>query len=780
MEQEKSLIIISDIEKQALIQRSWEEKKGRLVGSYSPYALFVPLDNPLPNLARVTLGMLEALAQDSRVSEYWAKTWGKVVVCVGPKSRQNIFMGEVDDDRNRAFVPVTTNLKIIPESLVDNLPDGVAGKIILNNTPTTPEAIVISFVHMMDELIWDLYQGKLKMARLSASPKLYQQSLAEVRSKGFSLYFAGEEAILTETKDNPNVSIRLYGSGVNKDVQQVIGAVIISDGQSLSEGNYGKKLADTISQTGPKEPEKDELREEIEAGICKPTVITSVTLGKELHAGHMLLLATADLVKLGFDVDDPLVLINNNTGPRAAGALVRQSRQLGVSMEQAALSLSKECLPADNIAFAYRTRVEDETVIRQALELLDEGYYDIFAPMARRIRRRLKEAGFKVDVISETAGISQREMLLKRLNPTWYGSGFSFLDLGKSMKIVQKSGSLTATGKAAASLLEISKPFEQSNQSPFLIFVDSAPDATDAVAVYSATAKSGRAVQLAGAGIGFKGEIASGSKGEALTLTDLLDEFSENSSGGSLLDALRQLILTRPVLVPYVKFPNLANAFYDYRDNKSLVSDLIRCQEESRIFRNTTIDLMDGLRGKIGNQSKTTDTKVEGYLKYLPKKMLQASDKEVLASMRKVRVLGMSGEYKKLEYALGRFVPKDKVKKILIPSLVNGVTLASDIAEMARANGANLPPVLFGNDFEVRSEIIDAVLKQGYAGDQAVNRVIEYMDGPKGLAVRDNYYLKIIKGILGVEHMIEFLSAGDFVMLERLLLTSLKRLGYEE
>lgn len=780
MEQEKPLTIISDIEKQALIQRSWEEKKGRLVGSHSPYALFVPLDNPLPNLAMVTLDMLEALDKNPRVSEYWAKTWGKVVVCVGPKSRHNIFIGEVEDDRNRAFVPVTTNLKIIPESLADNLPEGAAGKIILNNTPTTPEAIVISFVHMLDELIWDLYQGKLKMAGLSASPKLYQESLAEVRSKGFSLYFAGAEEILAEAKDNPNVSIRLYGSGVNKDVQRVIGAVIISDGQSLSEGSYSNKLADIISQTEPEEPEEDELREEIEAGICKPTVITSVTLGKELHAGHMLLLATADLVRLGLNVDEPLVLLNNNTGPRAAGALVSISRQLDISVEQAALSLSKDCLPADNIAFAYRTRVDDKTVISQVLKLLDEGRYDIFAPMVRRIKRRLEEAGFNVNVISETAGILQREVLLNRLNPTWYGSGFSFLDLGKSLKIVQKSGSLTATGKAAASLLEISKPFEQSNQSPFLIFVDSAPDATDAVAVYSATARSGRAVQLAGAGIGFRGEIASGSKGEALTLTDLLDEFSENSPGGSLLDALRQLILARPVLVPYVKSPNLANAFYDYRDNKSLVSDLIRCQEESRIFRNATINLMDGLRRKIGNQSKTTDTKAEGYLKYLPKKMLQASAKEVLVSMSKVRVLGMSGEYRKLEYGLGRFMPKDKVIKILIPSLVNGITLASDITEVARANGANLPPVLFGNDFEVRSEIIDAILKQGYAGDQAVNRVIDYMDGPKGLAVRDNYYLKIIKAISGVESMIESLSAGDFVMLESLLLTSLKRLGYEQ
>lgn len=767
-------------EKQALIQRFWEEKKGRLVGSYSPYALFVPLDNPMPNLAMVTLGMLEALDKNSRVSEYWARTWGKEVVCVGPKSRQNIFIGEVEDDRNRAFVPVTTNLKIIPESLADSLPMGDVGKIILNSAPTTPEAIVISFVHMLDELMWDLYQGKLKIAGLSSSPELYQQSLLEVRNKGFSLYFASEEKILAEAKDNPNISIRLYGSGINKDVQRVMGGVIISDGQSLSDNSYMNRLRDVTGLTGPKKPEKDELREEIEAGICKMAVITSVTLGKELHAGHMLLLATADLVRLGLDADDPLVLINNNTGPRAAGALMKLSRQLNVPVEQAALSLSKDCLPVDNIAFAYRTRVEDETVIGPALKLLDEGSYDIFAPMARRVSKRLKEAGFEVNVISETIGIAQREMLLKRLNPTWYGSGFSFLDLEKSLKMVQRGGNLTATGKAAASLLAISEPLEQSNQSPFLIFVDSAPDATDAVAVYSATARSGRAVQLAGAGIGFRGEIASGSKGEALTLTDLLDEFSENSSGGSLLGALRQLILTRPVFVQYVKSPTLANAFYDYRDNKSLVSDLIRCHEESRVFRNATINLMDGLRGKIGNQSQTTDTKTEGYLKYLPKKMLQASAKEVLASMSKVRVLGMSGEYKKLEHGLSRFIPKDKVIAILVPSLVNGITLASDITEAARTNGANLPPVLFGNDFEVRSEIIDAVLKQGYAGDQAVNRVIDYMDGPKGLAVRDNYYLKIIKSISGVASMIESLSAGDFVMLERLLLTSLKRLGYEE
>ncbi|KKT64605.1 MAG: hypothetical protein UW58_C0039G0004 [Candidatus Collierbacteria bacterium GW2011_GWC2_44_30] len=56
-----------------------------------------------------------------------------------------------------------------------------------------------------------------------------------------------------------------------------------------------------------------------------PLVVCCITLGKEPHLGHLFLLSIAEQTKSALGGDLPVVLINNNTGPRSGRADERRN-----------------------------------------------------------------------------------------------------------------------------------------------------------------------------------------------------------------------------------------------------------------------------------------------------------------------------------------------------------------------------------------------------------------------------------------------------------------------
>lgn len=209
---------MEQIEKDSLIQVIWADKKGRL-SRQGNIALYVALDSPRPSFLDLTRLMLDELSSEAKRygALEWARTWGKVVVCVQPKGGLGCFLADVEDTKSKNFVPVVTNARILTEELVCDFPDGNLAEVILNNQPTTVEAATICFIHMVDEMIWDIYRK---------NNLTYQEAVMEVVNKGFGLRVASEESILEAVRIDSRVSVRLYGSGVNKDVPKVMGGIL--------------------------------------------------------------------------------------------------------------------------------------------------------------------------------------------------------------------------------------------------------------------------------------------------------------------------------------------------------------------------------------------------------------------------------------------------------------------------------------------------------------------------------------------------------------------------
>lgn len=184
-------------------------------------ALYVALTSPRPNFLDLSRLMLDELSSGNGDKRYealeWARTWGKVVICIHPENKQGCFLVDTEDRKSKSFVPIVTTAKILPEQLLGDFSYGNLAEVVLNNRATTVEAATICFVHMVDEMIWDIYRkGDLT----------YQEAVMDVINKGFELRTAHEDDILEAVRINSKVSVRLYGSGVNKDVPKVMGGIL--------------------------------------------------------------------------------------------------------------------------------------------------------------------------------------------------------------------------------------------------------------------------------------------------------------------------------------------------------------------------------------------------------------------------------------------------------------------------------------------------------------------------------------------------------------------------
>lgn len=448
----------------------------------------------------------------------------------------------------------------------------------------------------------------------------------------------------------------------------------------------------------------------------KPIIVSYVTLGKELHAGHILLMATADLLRKGLGEEGPIFLVNNNTGPRASGALVAAAQKLDLDLEETAQNLTQAVLPVEEVINAYRNRIEQGEVFERGIQLLDQGHYDIFAAVSKKIQSKLDEIGFEAKIMPESQFILSSQDIIEQVNPVWRNTGFMF-STAKGVKILKKGGQLTATGKSLVSLLGLSQLLVEKGEKAMPIFIDASTDALDSVSVFSALLDFGQAALLPGAGISFNGEIASGTQGEALTLTELVRAFQIKCPEGSLVVALRHMILSMPVVRIYGDVLSL----YDFKDNNSVVNTLVDCYKRSQEFKQEMIDLTESLKGKIGN-SQVSNKDINKWLQFLPQRT------KAILNTKTENVLGFMSNFSPLR------------------------------------------------DSDVIKQVVE---RQGYSGKEASMKTSEYRNGQKGLFYRDNYYLSIIRKILSEQEQVVSLTDEDFAMLNATIQFCMGRLGYD-
>lgn len=700
-------------ERETLLKVLWDGKKGR-PDRLNNYALYVGLNSPTPDLQALTRSMLEQLSDRSNVydSYHWAEGWGRVVISVHPDQRLRCLLGDMRDNDNKNFVPVVTTQITDLDEMFKEFPRGSLGKILINRQPMTVEAGLISYIHMVDELIWDTFREKQVTTGSRDVLSLYQDAVAMVASQGFSVETATEEEILNARRGNPKVSVRLYGSGVNKSVPKVMGAFVPAGQERASEGHFLEQLRSEVEL-------KDQTIAEPRVktvGQALPLITVGVTLGKELHAGHLLLLGVADLMRFNTGSSEPLALFNNNTGPRAAGALVQIARRNKFTLEESAARLSSGDFELEEIVLAYRSRSTTGTKLDDAITLLDTGEFDIFSAMSDRMTTVLSDAGLKTSILPESAALANQDRLLRGLSSEWYGSGFGFSNT-KGIKIIQKGGLLTATGKALVSLDALTERSANPSTLPTVVYIDGSADTHDAVAVFDESSTKARAMNIPGAAIGFKGKLASGTNGEALTVREAARLFNDARPNANLARALRHMILFVPVLMPT---EHLSESFYDFRDNQSFIHALTEMTSQIGEFEEQVDNTLVSIKSKVASKSVGADAKMDKWLEFLPHRT-------------------------------------DAFERVNLDEVVRAATRSKFI----------------------KGCITEYLTRMGYSEEESIKLEKTYQKRGSRLATRENYYLKALQGVLISRDRVRTYSTRDYEMIARTVYVCMERLGYE-
>jgi len=445
------------------------------------------------------------------------------------------------------------------------------------------------------------------------------------------------------------------------------------------------KTADAVEQVKLIEKEKTKA--------TNPCIACCITMGKEPHAGHMFLLAIAEQVRSASTSKLPIVVINNNTGPRAAAAVVAMSESKGLPIDEVINKMDIGEFDTREVVRAYRSRRDEGGKTELVAKMLVEGGRDVFSVIASETETVLKRSGFEAEILSESAlnKIAVDQVLNK--NSEWSGSGFVPYTDNKRLVILQRSGNLTASGSMLTSLSAISKITD----ADLVLVVDSMPDIGDVAYVMNKSSSTG-GLQVPGAGVGFDGRIASGTKGEALSIKDISSRFYLTRPKGNLKKAVVFLTMTMPLSFP-VDSLNIADSFYDFKDNDSLLESLTRCNDEVLEYKQVIAIKLNQLITKTSDNSFSKDSGTGKFLTYLPqrlKSLIDLDPEKFVSESKKVDMISVGDRTKlamrELGYKPDCDSPYDNNERLLgvrrnsYFSSLNGLLKAIDKIDMISPN----------------------------------------------------------------------------------------------
>ena len=365
-----------------------------------------------------------------------------------------------------------------------------------------------------------------------------------------------------------------------------------------------------------------------------PLVVCCITLGKEPHLGHLFLLSIAEQTKSALGGDLPVVLINNNTGPRAAGAVVSMAEAWGLSLPEAVELMSAGTFPVSEVVEKYRKRGEDVANIRTVNELIRSNGVDVFSVVAQETEQVLKQAGFGVEIASEAELQLISGDQVHKLNTTWSGSGFLPFVQGGRVVTIQKSGDLTATG----ALFVATQTLIDATMADLAVLVDDEAGVGDTAFVLTEKEGQEKGVQIFGAGVSFAGKIASGTGGEAMTIKKVLEEFGKHRPAEKLKQATVYLTLTKPMLREENMLSKRGHIF-DFVNNEEVITALVESADACDLFVEQMAGEMENLATKVGENTVVKNKKTQKFANHLAHKaaaMLMGEPARVLAESKRV------------------------------------------------------------------------------------------------------------------------------------------------
>jgi hypothetical protein len=211
-------------ERKAFIEAAYAEKKGREVNVENPYVCYINLDSSSPYLPSLTASLLETLEGSVFEACSWTGKWDKSIISIAPDGKAGCAFMRSDDLHGKVFVPVSTTKVINPEEFLKTMPKGDLAFIGINNQPMTIDSFLITYFHMVNELIWDTAIKVQGQGRVN--PSSYGEALRMVIANGFEVGLVSETEIIQTKKQDPDTSVRIYGSNVNRFVPEILGAII--------------------------------------------------------------------------------------------------------------------------------------------------------------------------------------------------------------------------------------------------------------------------------------------------------------------------------------------------------------------------------------------------------------------------------------------------------------------------------------------------------------------------------------------------------------------------
>lgn len=638
-----TLIALKDyniLDREELLQCIYENKNGKR-DTQSSYGMYIEIPTTYPiDLQSFSACFVQELSKSVNLfSAYgWSENFGRVFVGVSDKSTENKtpvrFMRADDTDALR-YKQVLSGKTIDPSELVsrESLKGG-RHLIMLNNSDTSIEGLLINVTHMLDELIWNL--AKTDGKRTASS---YKDAIQNVKKNGVRFKFASEDEIVTSyLNDIDNTVVRLYGSRKSKTVPFVLGCVVPDAFTEV------KKLDEIDNNI---EYENTKAAEMLDVNSYEVTI--GVTTAKEVHAGHLLLFLTAN--SFAKCIDTTVTISANNTGPRVYATVSKLKKDIEsltgkeITTEQAIEMLS--VLPLSVTQRLYQSRDEEsisssDSVV-PTLRFATEQNMSLFRLL-----------GLNVNYILDTDCNPSSAINYAFQNSPGYfpemGLGFTSLQSGKNVSYMDRN-EITATGASIANILNLAI---KDDELKGVAYFDH--ESSTSIAAKVITEQLGiPAYQPSGAAIGFGGEIASGTKGNSIRLNEI---YNTLVSYGEQLDIDNEEIvrigmnaLTFGLFTNYYisdLHPNdyNANTFYDYSDKPFFFSALfnqinsyIQIQKELSSILNILEDdkLIDSSQNNSKNQNALV-ARSEAISRMTPEKLLQVIGSQSVLKANKVDI----------------------------------------------------------------------------------------------------------------------------------------------
>lgn len=576
-----------------LVDQIWKEKRDKVLGCPLPEALYIAVPTPRVMVESVAEGVLEVMSMMTPEKTYkWSQNWGKTKVVLGSEKLYFGYLQESSEEAKKT-VKLLTDMPVDPTSRVASEPQGRKFFIVLNNEPSPIEGIVLQTERMVDELVWCL---GLKYREVVGDPVLaHQMALDEVRKEGIDFYTLTKEQLLDLRRRDKRYKIRIYGNfnGRGK-VPQVIGAIGPYEECVRPETRVSRVVSTQLE--GQPQSEKLDLPE-------RPFINMGICVAKRPHVGHMLLAGVVEIARRSMGQTTPIVIHANDTGPRIAQTIARAASERNQEETNVMDQIGSGAIDSGKLEFYYQTRGKaSRTAVVRAEQIIKDRR--LILPLQSQEHLRLFQDFWgnteNCHMILESAVGSEYGPQNTLNNPSWYGTGLSYAELGNKRYMLESNGLLTASATRSATLNFAAQHLDMG----IPVFIDSDQSITDSISLLRAQVGI-EGVQFPGTAVGFGMKVGSGTEGNSILMADFIESYRTNFPGKSLLEDVVYLLSTRYQLKPKNGLP-----FFDYADRGAFIRDIESINDERETMRECAKKTVAKLEGLIESGATQISYKV--------------------------------------------------------------------------------------------------------------------------------------------------------------------------